>query len=489
MELTISMPSTREGENYMNFPGKVKDRILKPFINTRAIKNTHDTDDDRFYNLLDLLDESVYHKLKEKGISIGQDKVPEGVQTTPENFSPLIFQIKTWEKESLCYEIHSIWDFYKILRKNAHLFFQGNSKWQNWKIREIDTKSEKINYVTPTEIQLLEAFVETFSDSQTVQNECNPRTILEWEKVSITQYTESRKQAINDTLASSEFISDRNARNYGEKPFYEYITDNPRLKKKAVLLANMLWENENFIKYANESLSKNPDLIRVFCDILENIKTDSLQNFAAILQIPNFTSYLVWPYEFSEEVCENLAGIISGLPVEHLIDLFESIFLSEAVSLNAYDNLTTILKFWKSLEKMKQNYDAVRYFLLSRGNNKLTVDEIDFLEYVFWTFMVSTFSRILKNFHRHTETTLKVFEAAQNHEEDTAIIISRYFYLVDQNFPDFQKWMDFPTTLSSKIDLMINKTENVKKVLSIWRNPSSMSWSLTSLAREYDTFK
>jgi len=239
-------------------------------INTSWMKEKHNSDPYRLENLKSILDDpSVKEKLRRRGIRYDMSW-------------NLIFAIQHSNDVRTEFEIKDIGAFYRMLKKHQELFL--SDEWSApfyWDVYEVTDEDSR-------ESNLFAAFLHEYTEwDGALYNE------FENERWSIDKYREERMQAIEDTLSHSwEFISGRNARRYGENPFYDMVKDDPILRKKCILLADKCSDNPMFGRFVKKHVS-NGNSSLYFFDFIRQLDQDSLNSLVLLFQSENFVSVFV----------------------------------------------------------------------------------------------------------------------------------------------------------------------------------------------------
>lgn len=441
-------------------------------LSTHSVRQEFDSRPDRLKNLLYILSSlDIRQNLSNRWVAIEWN----------EQDDQLRFVIKLSDTSFATETVKNIWDFYRILRQYRHIFFDCDTvTYQNKTYKKharefVDDTSTKTMVQIPwlqdaqrnnihPDAFLMWKFIETYwlpeLEEQGIQNEYEA---IKW-------YRNERKDAINKLL-SKDVLSPRIVRSYGETPFYEKISDNPELKKKALMLAALLWKNKNFVNYANNSLSENNDLLRVFCNILDEVSLHSLENLAALLQNPHFTRYLVWPYVFDAWTINNIAELIRTTWVSELHRLSE---------IHNFNNFFRVIGHHGVAFYIICNMDAFKNFDFFRfqAYQEMTDEQVTFFTSFIRDVQPVCLPTVLEHFPEYAHLSKELYAFSDSFNMSKTNFPLRFFYFVDSVLlrRNIFKWFDDGGDLNEKLYLIAYDREKVAAIINKGKNPSRKSF-------------
>jgi len=434
-------------------------------INTSWMKEKHNSDSYRFANLCFILhqEEWSHGLIPEGNNTVIQKLCAKWIRVEISHERDLLkFNISNWNKEKISVEVENMWDFYNMLRKYKDVFFSHIDGlwppyyWDIYGITENDSEDTNLFWM------FLYCYVDKDSD---FYNQ------FENERWSIDKYREERMTAIEDTLSHSwEFISGRNARRYGENPFFDMVKDDPILRKKCILFADKCADNPMFVRFIKKHVS-NGNSSLYFFDFIRQLDQDSLDSLALLFQSEKFVSVFVELFKWlprGDREFNKLRNLITNK--ENLWDIF-SFFNS--LNEKGVENAIIFLKYW---------YTNWEKYILSW--NKGFIEHFNWCDY-FWEHYVRLLCEIA------ILPDYVIVKMIQNWNQTMALNV--YNYVIEQadSYQDFlaKLWAVFEWTwnlqhivwleglqIEDRLALIEKDPKHIIEKLNQWKNPIWEKW-------------
>lgn len=414
-------------------------------VDTSSIKREHNSSPLRFENLRGILNLwEVSEKLQERWITIEEN-------------GDFCFDISTWANETVSVQVRNIGDFYQMLRKHKDRFFWDDFDESTfWDENQYELN---INETDAADSILFWMFLQEYTWGK-YYNE------FETERGKINDYREERLKAIEDTLSHSwEFISGRNARQYGENPFYDMIKENPVLKRKSILLADKCWSNPMFWEFVKKHVSAWSTFI-YFLEFVWELDESAMDAFAALFQSKKFASVF-------DNIFHRLPGAKGDLNrITTLLKDKENLgnIISFFYGLNDIwvKNTKTFLSYaWLRWEKyvVSWNSDFLDHFNSFDGFGKHYVSMLCELKILSDAMVV----RIIKNWNEQMAMNIYIYMVEQADSYDTFLA---KLWMVFQDTKKLQHivWLE-STNIEAELALIERKPKHVVDKLNEWKNP------------------